>query len=271
LNSRPSNGSDRRLLKRLPALSPSALRLLTLLADPRTSFKEIARLIALDPVLTGEVLRLANSGLYGRRYEVRSVLQAIAMLGVGSLGQIAVTAALWRGLPRLPHSYVREWWRHSIAAALVARQSAEDPSRDFAYTAALLHGVGQLALFMDAPQAYPGLVERAYVNELDLLEVERETFGVDHAALAGQLLDAWGLPPQLREAVAKHHDAGACAGLVLAVQTGCAGAEYAGFGRCGCYRCLGSAVSGPLVELLAGNYVRETLISEINQIECSLT
>src|SRR5580704_16349273 len=158
------NGINRRLLGRLPAFSPIAVRLLSVLADERSTFKEVARVIALDPVLTGEVLRLTNSGLYGRRFEVRSVLHATALLGTGRLSQIAVTAVLWRGLPCRTTPFVREWWRHSIAAALIAQRSSEDLSLGFAYTGALLHGVGQLALFVDAPRDYPDLVEGAYVD-----------------------------------------------------------------------------------------------------------
>jgi HD-like signal output (HDOD) protein len=261
---------DRRLLKRLPAFSPIAVRLLSVLADERAAFKEVARLIALDPVLTGEVLRLANSGLYGRRFEVRSVLQAIALLGTGILSQIAMTAALWSGLPRRTAPFVRAWWRHSIAAALAARQSCQDLPMDFAYTAALLHGVGQLALYEDAPRDYPILIERACADGLDLLACERGLFGVDHASLAGLLLESWGLPERLCDAVARHHDASTDTRLALAVQAGCAGAEYAGFGRCGCHQRPGADVLGPLAELLGGDYLLDTLAADVNQIECSL-
>jgi HD-like signal output (HDOD) protein len=79
---------------------------MSVLADERASFKEVARLIALDPVLAGEVLRLANSGLYGRRFKVYSVLQAIAMLESAKVSQIAVTAALWRA-PAAAHRSLR--------------------------------------------------------------------------------------------------------------------------------------------------------------------
>jgi HD-like signal output (HDOD) protein len=266
----PVTGSDRKLLRRLPPFSPVAVRLMSALADERVSFKEVARLIALDPVLAGEVLRLANSGLYGRTFEVSSILQAIAMLGSTKISQIAVTAVLWRGLPHRTAPFVRDWWRHSIAAALVARRSGNDFSLDTAYTAALLHGVGQLVLYEGAPQDYPKLVERAYVETLDLLEAERGQFGVDHASLAGILLESWGLPEQLRNAVSRHHGTTMGTRLALAVQTGCAGAEYAGFGRCGCVQFLTENVPGRLADLFGGDYKVDALVTDINQIECSL-
>jgi HD-like signal output (HDOD) protein len=270
LKTMPVTGIDRRLLKRLNAFSPVAVRLMSVVADERVAFKEVARLISLDPVLSGEVLRLANSGLYGRRFEVCSILQAIAMLGSAKLSQIAMTAALWRGLPNRTAAFVREWWRHSIAAAFVSRQSARDSDVDCAYTAALLHGVGQLALYEDAPRDYPSLIERAYTGGMDLLEIERDAFGVDHATLAGLILESWGLPPKLCDAVARQHGESTGAGLALAVQTGCAGAEYAGFGRCGCHQCLATDVPEQLAEILHGDYNLDALVADINQIECSL-
>ncbi len=264
------NSIDRRLLTRLPPFSPVAVKLLSVLADERAPFKEIAGLIALDPVLAGEVLRLANSGLYGRWLRVSSLLEAIARLGTGRLSQVAITAALWRGLPRKTAPFVREWWRHCIAAALIAQQCGQDFSSDHAYTAALLHGIGQLALFEDAPQDYPNLVERVYAEKLDLLECEREIFHLDHAALAGLILESWGLPQHLCEAVAKHHDLPANTGLAVAVEIGCHVAEHVGFGRCGCPEHSAAETAAPIAALLANHSLLDSLVVQINQIECSL-
>ena len=264
------NNIDRRLLTRLPPFSPVAVRLLSVLADERAPFKEIAGLIALDPVLAGEVLRLANSGLYGRWLRVSSLLEAIARLGTGRLSQVAITAALWRGLPRKTAPFVREWWRHSIAAALLAQQCGQDLLTDHAYTAALLHGIGQLAPFEDAPQDYPNLVERSYAEGLNLLDCEREAFSVDHAALAGLILESWGLPEELCEAVAKHHDADAETGLAVVVQTGCAASEHLGFGRCGCPEHAGVQTPSGNAALFENHSLFDSLAVQINQIECSL-
>jgi HD-like signal output (HDOD) protein len=263
------NGTERRLLGRLPAFSPVAIRLLSLLAKESVSFKEVSRVVALDPILAGEVLRLANSGLYGRRVVVSSIVSAMAILGCGRLGQIAVTAALWRGLPRRAAPFIRDWWRHSIAAALIARQRSDDQSKDFAYTAALLHGVGQLALFEDAPQPYLEVVESAYHGGNDLLALERDAFGVDHASLGGLILESWALPETLCEAVTRHHGAAADMPVADAVQSGCAGAEFAGFGQCGCHQLLAAGVPDELAKLFVDDYFA-ALVAGVNGIECSL-
>ena len=111
-----------------------------------------------DPIQAAEVLRLANSGLYGRRYEVRSVFHAIAMLRIyGKLESDRCNGnALWRGVPTrttLPScgngggiALLPPWWPRN-AARTVHRTMHTRP--------VLLHGVGQLALFEDLSGAVP--------------------------------------------------------------------------------------------------------------------
>jgi HD-like signal output (HDOD) protein len=266
----PAGAGVNRYLKRLPAFSPVAVRLMTLVADENVSFKEVAKLIALDPALSGETLRMANSGHYGRGQQVVSVLHAIAMVGLEKLTRLVVTAALWRGVPNRTSPFIKAWWRHSVASALIAEHSAELPI-DHAYTTSLLHGVGQLALFEHGAPDYAQLVNDAVSSGLDLLESERAAYGTDHAELAGLILEAWGLPEIVQDAAALHHWPNAGSELADAVQIGCTVAEHIGFGACGCHRQLAANEVSPAVAAVIGNqHWLEVFATEVNGIECSL-
>jgi len=257
-------------LKRVPAFSPIAVRLMSLVADENVSFKEVAKLIALDPALSGETLRMANSGLYGRRQQVQSVLHAIAMVGLHRLTHIVVTAALWRGMPHRTSPFVKGWWRHSVASALIAEHTAALPI-DHAYTASLLHGVGQLALFEHAGQDYSQLVSDSVSGGLDLLETERAAYATDHAEVAGLILEAWDLPQVVQDAAALHHWPNAGSELAASVQVGCVVAEHIGFGACGCHLQLAAQkVSGPVAEVIGNQHLLDVFATEVNSIECSL-
>lgn len=258
------------LIKRLPPFSPVALRLMTLMGDQEVSFKDVAKVFTLDPVLAGRVLQLANSGMYGRQFPVQSVLHALAVLGLKNVSRIAITAALSTGLPRKTSPWIRTWWRHSIATALVADRVATaklDPG--YGYTAGLLHGIGQLALFQDAPEEYPKLMEAARAEGTDLLYSERQMFGVDHAELAGLIMAEWGLPHNLELAAANYRMAHPKDALTASVQTGCCYAESQGFGNCGCLPALGEDVPGDPERALE-QYPLEFLAVDVNRIECSL-
>jgi HD-like signal output (HDOD) protein len=266
----PSRAVVSQFLKRLPSFSPVAVRLMAMVADENVSFKEVANLIALDPALSGETLRMANSGRYGRRREIQSVLHAIAMVGLRRLTSLAVTTALWRGMPNRTSPFMKAWWRHSVAAALIAEHTAVLPI-DYAYTGGLLHGVGQLALFEHGAQDYLRLVNDSVESALDLQENERAAYGTDHAELAGLILQTWGLPEVVQDAAALHHWPNPGSELGQMVQIGCAVAEHIGFGACGCHRQLvAEDFSAPVAEVIEKKHLLEVVATEVNSIECSL-
>lgn len=252
------------LLKKLPAFSAVAVKLMLLIADENVSFREVARLFSLDPVLAGQILRLANSGMYGRQVEIQSVLQAVAVLGLKNISRIAIAASLGNCLPKPASPWIREWWRHSIAAALTADRAGLE--LDFGYTAGLLHSVGRLALYRHSPEEYPELVDTAHRENLDVLSCEREQFGVDHAELSGLILARWGLPKGLQAAASKYHLRHAIDPLTAAVQAGCYYAECGGFGRCGglYHR---SKIAAPLAEKNLDEFLVNVLAIEVNRLE----
>ena len=259
-----------KFLKRLPVFSPVAVKLMGVVAKEDVSFKEVANLISLDPALSGETLRMANSGLYARRQEIVSVLHAIAIVGLQRLTQIVVTAALWRGIPNRTSPFMKAWWRHSVATALIGDQTAVLPV-DHAYTAGLLHGIGQLALFEHAAEDYVRLVNDSVTDGLDLMGNERAAYGTDHAELAGLILEAWGLPEMLQDAAALHHWPNVGGKLADAVQLGCVVAEHIGFGTCGCHRQLAAGeFSAPVAEIIENKLMLDVFATEVNSIECSL-
>ncbi|HLW77168.1 MAG TPA: HDOD domain-containing protein, partial [Bryobacteraceae bacterium] len=247
-----------RLAGRLPAFSPVALRLISIIGDENVPFKEVAKLIQVDPAISGEVLRLANSGFYGRRSTVRSILHAIGLLGVRRISTLVVTAALWNGLPKKSTPFVKAWWRHSIASALVAEYiRGAGEAADSAYTASLLHSIGQLAFYQYSPAIYESVVVDAVSQGANLVECERRAFGVDHAVLADWILRSWNVPVSIRESIGGHHSP--CAGkseLDRILCYSCVAADLAGFGSCGSHWDQGQ-VPDALAKLIESEYVRE--------------
>jgi HD-like signal output (HDOD) protein len=209
--------------------------------------------------------------MYGRQLTpVQSVLHAIAMLGLKNISRIALTAALSNGFPARTAPWARSWWRHSIASALIADHvGIADLNFDFGYTAGLLHAIGQLALFQNAPEEYPKLTEEAHSSGADVLESEKQRFGADHLELSSLILTNWGLPQSLLQAVCAGHASKPADPLTAAVQAGCWYAESVGFGHCGCISNQQENVSGHAGESL-DKYVGDVLTIEVNRIECSL-
>ena len=73
------------LLKRsaaIPSIPQVAMRFLELIQDPDFEYRELADVLATDPGTAGEILRLANSSLFGVSRQITSLSHAMAMLGV---------------------------------------------------------------------------------------------------------------------------------------------------------------------------------------------
>jgi putative nucleotidyltransferase with HDIG domain len=196
------------LLQELPALPTVSTRLLSIIGRADVDLRSVSALIASDGALAGEVLRIANSSLFGLRSEVRSIVQAVAYLGIEKTKSLAWTVAIKNYLGNaLQTPPLQRIWRHSLAVALVAEELANWTQADGAeaYTAGILHDLGALGLIAMSPSHYRQLLEEAAVAPASILDLERKHFGLDHCE-AGEFLAAkWKLPPFMGEVMRLHH------------------------------------------------------------------
>ena len=108
----------------VPSMPQVVLRFLEIMQDPEFDYKDLERVLATDPGTVGEVLRLANSALFGVRNKVVSIKQALTLLGPKRtrsllLGRYLVDTMSHRKVAGLDMSY---FWRRSLAASVVASQ-----------------------------------------------------------------------------------------------------------------------------------------------------
>jgi putative nucleotidyltransferase with HDIG domain len=184
------------------------MRVLDLLAKENLGLKELTQQIQSDPVLSSEILTLANSVLFGFRTEIRTVLQATTLLGAQRVKGIAMTIAMKTYLTesfQIPALLAS--WRHNLACALVAEEVARVSliEKDFAYLAGLLHDIGRLALGMLKPQEYANLLSSNEENPTSILARERDLFGVDHCEAGKKLMESWKLPQSFIDVAYRHH------------------------------------------------------------------
>lgn len=196
-------------LDALPPFRPVVTRLLAELSGEPSGFRRIRLLVSEDPALAAQVLRLANSALFGRRGKVTDLLSALTLIGLDRLRALVLTYGvrhLFRPLARLPQA--RAIWRHSLATAILAADLALDQDGDMMefYTAGLLHDLGRLVLLASAPEAYAALLEQA-CGSAHSLELERELFGLPHCDAGARAMRRYGLPEPLAEAARLHHHA----------------------------------------------------------------
>ena len=196
------------LLRHLPSLPTVSARLLGMMGRADVNLKEISNLIVSDAALTGEILRMSNSAMFGVRSEVRSILQALAVLGTEKVKGLACTVALRSYLGNaLQIPALKRCWRHNLCTAVVSSEIAGWAQQDGgeAYTAGILHDIGRLGLIATDPAQYLQLIDKAAHHGGSLCEHEHEQYGLDHAVAGEWLASSWGLPHFILEAVRVHH------------------------------------------------------------------
>ena len=198
-------------LQGIPALPTNVEKLITLTLDEEASPRKIAELISIDPALSAKLLRLVNSPFYSFAQRISTVTQAVVILGISSLRNIALSISvldLFQNRRRL-RSYLPRFLEHSLASGVAARflaQETDYPLPEEAFMAGLLHDIGTLVLFECLPDLYPEVLNEATDRQVSLMETEVSMLGIHHARAGELLCRSWGLPRSLELAIRHHGD-----------------------------------------------------------------
>lgn len=200
-----------RSIGKLPSLPAIVLDLLQSMEDDSVSSELLAAKISGDQALVARLLRLANSSFYGLQRKVVSIPDAMFVLGLSSVRNLALTAALSDTLGQRSKEGAFDftaYWRHSVGVALCARALATKfrCSRENAFAAGLIHDIGQLVLSTCFPQHMAAVSDYQKRYDCQTNEAEWAVLGTDHGRLGEALTMSWGFPPALSDAVGGHHD-----------------------------------------------------------------
>jgi putative nucleotidyltransferase with HDIG domain len=196
-------------LRLVPPFPAIAHRILALVGKEDVDAHEVGELVKMDPSFSAELLRFANSALFGVRREVTSLAQAIMMVGTDRIKTMATMVAMNRMVrSSVRVAALRKVWLHSLVTAVIAEEAARitRSDRDSAYTTGLLHNLGTLGLMSAYPDEYSRMLEVSDDFGFDLLQTERDLFEIDHCAAGAYLAQDWDFPDELAAAIATHHD-----------------------------------------------------------------
>lgn len=196
----------------LPSLPAVFCRVLQLARDRRSSMEDFAEVIRGDPPLAMKVLQVANSALYSPPQPITSLTHALTMLGVNEVRRLALSISLInKYAPPVCGGVVPRdnFWEHAVSVAHVARrigQTTFPGSEEELYICGLLHDIGYLLIERTSPMRLGMAAKLAITTRKDFVEAERAIVGADHVAAAVWLLRKSGLPEELVQAVANHHN-----------------------------------------------------------------
>lgn len=190
---------------------PAAVeRLCRLTKDLESDSDEIVRIISMDETLATRMLRVANSAFYGFSQGVKTISQAVLLLGFQGVRSLALSVSVLdmrmgmdlKGLKRV------DLWRHSLAVATASRDMAEYlhvSEMEEAFLGGLLHDIGKIVIMEVFPEKYEEVLTEARNRMVPLFELEKKEFGIDHAEVGAALGAHWKIPHLFCEIVSTHY------------------------------------------------------------------
>jgi HD-like signal output (HDOD) protein/CheY-like chemotaxis protein len=211
LQQRLANPNLRALVGSVDSLvSPShtVLALNEMLARPDASVADVVGVLGDDPGMVSKLLQLVNSAFFGLPRQLSDVHEAVAYLGLATVRTLSLATDVFRAAGDGAVADLQAHAAHtaSIASDLAGPDATVGPSRMDAFVAGLLHDVGRLLLATRMP-AETKAIDAAVAAGADRDAADTSWLGVTHAALGAHLLNMWGLPYPIVEAVLRHHDA----------------------------------------------------------------
>ena len=185
-------------IKQLPPLPESAMQIEAVYQNPDSSFNDMVKILEKDPLLTADILKAANSPLYGFSREINAISQAVGLFGMGTVRGFALASIVKKSfnLDLSAYGISNEMFsalskkQHGLMTAWCLRK--ENKLLGVLSPAAFLVEIGKVLI---AQQIMTDGKEEAFRDALanlgDVEAAEREVVGVDTPEVSATIFAQW--------------------------------------------------------------------------------
>ncbi|MCA9003308.1 MAG: HDOD domain-containing protein, partial [Planctomycetes bacterium] len=167
---------------------------------------ELIQAVMADPALSGRIIQMANSAMYGAQNSVQTVREAALRIGSKTLRTLALGFSLLdQGQENRGGLDHHSFWSRSLATAVATSSLAFErrvsaPAE--AFTCGLLMGIGQLAFASLYPDRYAKFMGwDVSFHDARLAKLEHCAFGLNHVQVSSLMMEDWGFPKASQLAV----------------------------------------------------------------------
>lgn len=199
-------------IKQLPPLPESCQQIETVYHDENSTFDDLIKILEKDPMLTADLLKAANSPLYGFSREINTLAQAVSLFGMGTVRGFALATIIKKSfkLDLSPYSLSNQMFskvsemQHALMVNWCLRTSPKD--LNLLSPAAFLVELGkviisQTVITEDSIDSF----KAALSSKSSIEEAEMAVCGSSTPEVAGEVFDFWKFEEEL-VAVIKYAD-----------------------------------------------------------------
>ena len=194
----------------LPAPPKDAIRIVQACSRAGIDSRDLGQIVANDPVLTAELLRVANSAFFGLVSQVKSVARAVTVLGNRALRNLVLCISMRDALraDSIRGFDIDAYWEDALRRAVSARSLAAlaGLDADECFTVGLLQDFGLLVMLYLMPDQVERWDLLAQATPDQRRDLELDFFHTTHDDVGLTLATSWDLPPDLAAAMGYHHD-----------------------------------------------------------------
>ncbi len=185
--------------------------------DPNCGIDDFAPVIMQHPTAVATILQVANTAFLGAGGRIETIEEALQMLGMDFVRNLAITElakkqlSLSPGLQEIANGVLKHCIETSHCGLQMRKFGVDVKQIQTLCSITLLHDLGKLVLLANKQEEYADLMGRSIENSRPLWHLEQAVFGCDHAAIGAFLFAMWGLPENIVRATAWHHEPAAFA------------------------------------------------------------
>jgi HD-like signal output (HDOD) protein len=173
-----------------------ATQVINMAADPNADLKELSKLVHQDQSLAGHVLRMSNSTFYSRDTPIRTLKEAINLLGFTAIREMATVISIKNQVFQhkdFTHE-IKIIWKHALLSGFYAKAIAGMIGKDteIPFICGLLHTVGKPILFQLLIDLGGAVIFERSNEMIPINLVERY-----HSFVGQQASEKWNLPREV--------------------------------------------------------------------------
>lgn len=168
--------------------------------------QNMVAIISKNALLAADVLRIANSPVMRPKQVIKTIPQAVAILGTVNLKNMVLASALKQAFGG--NGAIRDIMDNSADVAFCMAELAngvQGVSPDEAYLCGLFHNCGAFLLACKDAKVYSDVFFQSLSLPVTSIEKEEALFNTNHAVVGLLMAKKWSLSAEITEAIYDHH------------------------------------------------------------------
>jgi HD-like signal output (HDOD) protein len=194
----------------LPPMPQVASQAISMVEDPDTTAQNLTDILSKDAALAARVLKISNSAMFSRQREIKTLNQAVMVIGFKALKGIIVAATL-RQLNKRFGKTEQLVWENSMVTAMCATQIARELKKRYVeeiFLLGLLHNLGQIVFLAQsdtAPQ-FKEVLQHINAKDVDYATAESAIYGFAHPLIGALVSKKWNFSAETCQVILHYTD-----------------------------------------------------------------